>query len=43
MKLLVRQAMEEGAIGVSSALEYVPGSFASPDELTELCKGGGRV
>ena len=38
MRLLVRQAMEEGAIGVSSALEYVPASFASPEELTELCK-----
>jgi N-acyl-D-amino-acid deacylase len=38
MKMLVRQAMEEGAIGVSSALEYVPASFASPEELTELCK-----
>jgi N-acyl-D-amino-acid deacylase len=38
MKLLVRQAMEEGAIGVSSALEYVPASFASTEELTELCR-----
>ncbi len=38
MRLLVRQAMEEGAIGVSSALEYVPASFASPEELIELCK-----
>jgi N-acyl-D-amino-acid deacylase len=38
MKMLVEQAMEEGAIGVSSALEYVPASFASSEELTELCK-----
>jgi N-acyl-D-amino-acid deacylase len=38
MKLLVSQAMEEGAIGVSSALEYVPASFASTEELTELCR-----
>jgi len=37
MKLLVRQAMEEGAVGVSSALEYIPASFASTEELTELC------
>jgi len=37
MKLLVRQAMEEGAIGVSSALEYVPASFASTEEIAELC------
>lgn len=38
MKLLVRQAMEEGAIGVSSALEYIPASFASTAELMELCR-----
>ena len=38
MRLLVRQAMEEGAIGISSALIYTPGSFASAEELIELCK-----
>ncbi|MCU0462579.1 MAG: D-aminoacylase [Bacteroidales bacterium] len=38
MKLLVRQAMEEGAVGLSSALEYVPASFAETGELTALCK-----
>ncbi|MHC1730701.1 MAG: amidohydrolase family protein [Bacteroidales bacterium] len=38
MKLLVRQAMEEGAIGISSALEYIPASFASTEELAELCR-----
>jgi N-acyl-D-amino-acid deacylase len=38
MKLLVKQAMEEGALGVSSALEYVPACFAKTDELIELCK-----
>jgi N-acyl-D-amino-acid deacylase len=38
MKFLVRQAMEEGAVGISSALEYVPGSFAKPDEIIDLCK-----
>jgi N-acyl-D-amino-acid deacylase len=36
MRLLVRQAMEEGAVGVSSALEYVPACFARPDELIAL-------
>ena len=36
MKMLVQQAMEEGALGVSSALQYVPASFAKPDELTAL-------
>ena len=38
MKLLLRQAMEEGAVGVSSALEYVPASFAWTKELVALCK-----
>jgi N-acyl-D-amino-acid deacylase len=42
MKLLVGQAMEEGAVGVSSALEYVPACFASEDELIELCKEAAR-
>ena len=38
MKLLVRQAMEEGALGVSSALEYVPACFASTEELIALSR-----
>jgi N-acyl-D-amino-acid deacylase len=38
MRMLVRQAMEEGAVGVSSALEYVPAAFAEPEELIELCR-----
>ena len=38
MKALIRQAMEEGAVGISSALEYVPSSFASTEELTELAR-----
>jgi len=38
MKMLLRQAMEEGAVGLSSALQYVPASFAKTDELIELCK-----
>ncbi len=36
MKILARQAMEEGAVGVSSALQYVPASFAKPDEVAAL-------
>jgi N-acyl-D-amino-acid deacylase len=36
MCALVRQAMEEGAMGLGSALIYVPGCFASTDELTTL-------
>ena len=38
MKLLVDQAMKEGAIGLSSALIYAPASFSNTDELTELCR-----
>jgi dihydroorotase/N-acyl-D-amino-acid deacylase len=38
MRRLVAQAMEQGAFGVSSALEYVPDTFASTDELVELAK-----
>jgi N-acyl-D-amino-acid deacylase len=42
MLALVRQAMEEGAVGIGSALEYVPGAFAGRDELTALCREAGR-
>jgi dihydroorotase/N-acyl-D-amino-acid deacylase len=38
MKRLVAQAMEDGALGLSSALQYVPDRFASTDELVELAK-----
>ena len=38
MKKLAGQAMEEGAIGISSALIYAPASFSKTDELVELCK-----
>ncbi len=38
MKLLVRQAMEEGAMGVGTSLIYPPAFFAKTKELIELCK-----
>jgi N-acyl-D-amino-acid deacylase len=38
MKQLVRQAMEEGALGVGSSLIYPPAFFAKTSELIELCK-----
>jgi dihydroorotase/N-acyl-D-amino-acid deacylase len=38
MKQLVAQAMQQGAFGVSTALEYVPDVFASTDEIVELAK-----
>jgi N-acyl-D-amino-acid deacylase len=36
MKALVRQAMEEGAVGLSTALEYTPASYAPTEELINL-------
>ena len=33
-----RQAMEQGALGVSTSLQYVPDRFASTDEIVELAK-----
>jgi N-acyl-D-amino-acid deacylase len=36
MRDLVRQAMEEGAVGLSSALIYPPASYATTEELIEL-------
>ncbi len=36
MQDIVRQAMEEGAMGVSSSLMYPPGLFAETDELIAL-------
>src|ERR1700734_1193319 len=45
MKTLVRDAMKDGAVGVSTALEYAPAPYAKTDELialaTEAEKFGG--
>src|SRR6187397_783500 len=38
MKLLIRQAMEEGALGVTNALIYPVDFFAKTDELVALSK-----
>src|SRR5204862_5528507 len=38
MRELTRQAMEEGALGIGTALIYPPAFFAKTDELIELCK-----
>ena len=38
MKALVRQAMQEGAMGVGSSLIYAPATFATTEELIALCK-----
>ena len=42
MRALVRQAMNEGAMGVGSALIYAPGNFAETDELVALVTEAGR-
>jgi N-acyl-D-amino-acid deacylase len=41
MNAIVDQAMQDGAVGVASALIYPPGRFATTAELTELAKHGG--
>lgn len=38
MKALIRQAMEDGAFGMSSGPFYAPGSFSKTEELVELAK-----
>ena len=38
MKNLVKQAMEEGAMGLGSSLIYAPADYASTEELIELAK-----
>jgi N-acyl-D-amino-acid deacylase len=38
MKALVAQAMQQGAMGVSTALIYPPGHYAKTEELIELAK-----
>lgn len=38
MRTLVRNAMEDGAFGISTALIYPPGSFATTMELIEMAK-----
>jgi N-acyl-D-amino-acid deacylase len=48
MRGLVREAMEEGAMGVGSSLIYAPAFFADTGELVELAKvaaeyGGGYI
>lgn len=38
MQSLVSAAIEHGACGASSGLEYIPGAFASREELAALCQ-----
>src|SRR3990172_5883372 len=38
MRKLARTAFEQGALGISSGLEYTPGGFAALSEIAELAK-----
>jgi N-acyl-D-amino-acid deacylase len=43
MRSLVRQGMEDGALGLSSGLFYVPGTFTPTAEVVELAKVAGQM
>ena len=43
MRALVRQAMNEGAMGVGSSLMYAPANFAETDELVALVTEAGAL
>lgn len=43
MKSMLREAMEEGAYGISTGLDYPPGGYASTEELIELSKVAARL
>lgn len=38
MKKMVEQAMQEGAVGISTGLKYIPGAYSKTDEVIELAK-----
>ena len=38
MRALVRQALQEGAVGLSAGLEYEPGRWSTTDEVVELAR-----
>jgi len=42
MKGLVRQAMQEGAVGLSTSLEYAPAPYAKTEELIALASEAGK-
>jgi N-acyl-D-amino-acid deacylase len=43
MKALVRDAMKDGTVGVSTALEYAPAPYARTEELIALAAEGGKL
>ena len=42
MKALVRQAMQDGAVGLSTSLQYAPAPYATTDELIALATEAGK-
>lgn len=42
MRSMLREAMEQGAIGLSSGLDYPPGAYADTDELVALAEEAAR-
>ena len=42
MQSLIKQNIQSGALGLSSGLEYAPGSYAETSELISLCKAAGE-
>jgi N-acyl-D-amino-acid deacylase len=42
MQLLVEKAMQEGAVGFSTGLIYIPGSYSATDEVVRLAKAASR-
>jgi N-acyl-D-amino-acid deacylase len=42
MRSLVERSMQEGALGVASALIYAPGAYAQTDELISLAESAGK-
>src|SRR5262249_59268522 len=38
MREFVDKAMRDGAVGLSTGLEYIPGTYAKTDEIVELAK-----
>ncbi len=43
MKTLVREAMEQGAVGISTSLQYAPAPYASTEELIALAEEAGKL
>ena len=41
MKAMVKSAMKEGAFGLSSGLKYIPGAYATIDEVVALARVAG--